>query len=344
MRRWTRELIAIDSVTGREAQLALWLERELPARGWTVELDQVSPGRLNLLARFDAAPPSLLFNTHLDTVPEAYGPDEDSVRLYGRGACDTKGILAAMLEALEDARNAGRQGLGLLLVVGEERDHSGAIHAGRTLPTPATLVVGEPTENVFLKSQKGLLSAQLCAAGIEGHSGYPENFDSAVDKLLPVLERLRRASWLAQHSAAGTTVNFAMLEGGNAFNKVAGAASAHMLFRLAEPAVEVIRRTEESLGLLPDGVHLEWYRAESSDPVDGIDVLPDHPCGVAAFGTDLPYFDWSPQRKFLVGPGSIQQAHRDVVGGDRQRGEWIDKNAQEDGARLYRELIERCCR
>ena len=62
---------------------------------------------------------------------------------------------------------------------------------------------------------------------------------------------------------------------------------------------------------------------------------------MAAFGTDLPYFGWEPRLRYLVGPGSILQAHKDPVGGDRLRGEWIDKNAQEDGARLYLELIRR---
>ena len=104
MRRWTRDLIAIDSVTGREGELAAFLARELPARGWTIRELPVQGTRRNLLASFDTEQPRICFNTHLDTVPEAYGPDEDSERLYGRGACDTKGILAAMLEALEEAR------------------------------------------------------------------------------------------------------------------------------------------------------------------------------------------------------------------------------------------------
>lgn len=357
MRAWTRDLIAIDSVTGREGELAAWLARELPARGWTVRELPVAGSRRNLLASFDSETPRLMFNTHLDTVPEAYGPDEDSERLYGRGACDTKGILAAMLEAMEDARAAGTQGLGLLLVVGEETDHVGAKAAGLALPEPEVLIVGEPTENKFLRAQKGLLTARLSAGGTEGHSGYPEVCDSAVDRLLPALEALRTASWLRGHSDEGTTLNISLLAGGDAFNKVPGLATASLMYRLAEPAKATIARVEEILapfhvviqdaevdaaGLAEPGqLVLDWHKAAASDPVEPIDVLPGHPCGVAAFGTDLPYFKWQPQKRFLVGPGNILQAHKDPVGGDRMRGEWIDKNSQEAGARLYRELIRR---
>ena len=236
MRRWTRDLIAIDSVTGREGELAAFLARELPARGWTIRELPVQGTRRNLLASFDTEQPRICFNTHLDTVPEAYGPDEDSERLYGRGACDTKGILAAMLEALEEARGQGVEGLGLLLVVGEETDHVGAKAAGEAMLEPEVLIVGEPTENKFLRAQKGLLTARLTAGGIEGHSGYPEVCDSAVDRLLPALEALRSASWLKQHSDAGTTLNISLLQGGDAFNKVPGTASASLMYRLSEPA------------------------------------------------------------------------------------------------------------
>lgn len=357
MRRWTRDLIAIDSVTGREAELAAFLARELPARGWTVRELPVAGTRRNLLASFETEQPRICFNTHLDTVPEAYGPHEDTERLYGRGACDTKGILASMLEALESARADGVEGLGLLLVVGEETDHIGAIAAGEQMLEPEVLVVGEPTENKFLRAQKGLLTGRLTAGGIEGHSGYPEVCDSAVDRLLPALEILRKADWLHRHSDNGTTLNISLLSGGEAFNKVPGLASASLMYRLSEPASAIMARVEESLADLGVRVQdalvddpgqaeagelvLDWHGAAASDPVAPIDVLPDHPCAVAAFGTDLPYFGWEPQQRYLVGPGSILQAHKDPVGGDRMRGEWIDKNAQEAGARLYRELIRR---
>jgi len=343
MRRLTRELIAIDSVTGREAAVAGFLAEGLGQRGWKVRLSEAAPGRPNLLAVFEEGSPRILFNTHLDTVPEAYGPEEDEERIYGRGACDTKGILAAMLEALEDARGAGARGLGLLLVAGEERDHVGALAAGKdpALEAPEILVVGEPTRNRFLTAQKGLLSARLEARGREGHSGYPEEFDSAVEKLIPALEVLRTAPFLVRRSAEGTTVNVSLLRGGDAFNKVAASASAMLLFRLAEPAADLIPKVEVLLARVSPEVRIRWERGQACDPIPAIDALSGFPTGVAAFGTDLSYFGWNPVRRYLAGPGSILQAHRDPAPGDPQAGEWILKREQEEGARLYRELLRR---
>ena len=191
-----------------------------------------------------------------------------------------------------------------------------------------------------MTAQKGILSARLHAAGREGHSGYPERADSAVAKLLPALEALRRADWLAGHSEEGSTVNIAMLSGGDAFNKVPGEASAVLMFRLAQPVAEVRARADALLRAASPGLAVTWEDAMASEPLDGLDALPGAATAVAAFNTDLPYFGWTPGRRYLVGPGSIHQAHRDVRGGDRRRGEWIEKSSQEEGARLYRRLIE----
>lgn len=343
MRKLTRDLIAVDSVTGNEGRIARFLQDELTGRGWEVRLFEVDGERANVYATLGEGPPRILFNTHIDTVPPAYGPEEDDRRIYGRGACDTHGLTSAMLEALEEAHQRGVGGLGLLLVVGEETDHLGAIAAGKQPqpPCPEVLVVGEPTENKFLTSQKGILAARLRAVGREGHSGYPERFESAVEKILPALEALRTADWLARDSADGNTVNISSLRGGDAFNKVPGEASATLLFRLAEPAPAVRARADALLRAACPDLQIEWGDGYSSDPVARIDALPDHPTGVAAFNTDLPYFGWQPQRWYLVGPGSILQAHRDPVDGDRERGEWIDKQEQEAGAFLYLELIEK---
>lgn len=342
MRRLTADLIAIDSVTRREAAAVRFLQEELARRGWETRRLVVDGDRENLLVSTGARPTRVLFNTHIDTVPEQYGPDEDAERIYGRGACDAKGVAAAMLEALEDARDAGIGGLGLLLVVGEERDHIGARRAGAdpALAPPAVLVVGEPTENRFMTSQKGILSARLLASGIEGHSGYPERADSAVERLLPALEAIRRAPWLVGHSEEGTTVNISLVRGGDAFNKVPGEATACLLFRLARPVAEVRARADAILRAAAPDLDVVWEDEMASGPLTGLDALPDAATAVAAFNTDLPYFGWAPSRRYLVGPGSIHQAHRDVVGGDRLGGEWIEKGAQEDGARLYRRLIE----
>ncbi|NIR47584.1 M20/M25/M40 family metallo-hydrolase, partial [candidate division KSB1 bacterium] len=218
MQQLTKDLIAIDSVSGNEGEIADFLSRELETRGMTVQPFCVSGKRNNLLATWDEQPPKIVFNTHMDTVPEQYGPHEDSERIYGRGACDTHGILAAQLEALQDLHEQGVKGLGILLVVGEETNHDGALHAGNCddISAPEVLIVGEPTENTLMASQKGCLKGDLMAYGVEGHSGYPEQYDSAVEKLIFALNRLLSASWLKKDSQTGTTLNVTIKEGGKA--------------------------------------------------------------------------------------------------------------------------------
>jgi hypothetical protein len=131
-----------------------------------------------------------------------------------------------------------------------------------------------------------------------------------------------------------------LLEGGEAFNKVPAVATAVLLFRLADPVAEVRRRAQATLESAAPGLVVQWEDATASERVEGLDAPPGAPTGVAAFNTDLPYFGWSPRRRFLVGPGSIHQAHRDPVDGSREEGEWIRKADQEEGARLYLRLIE----
>ncbi|KAA3608109.1 MAG: M20/M25/M40 family metallo-hydrolase [Planctomycetota bacterium] len=343
LHRLTKDWIAIPSVSETEHQLCLALEDELQRRGWWVRRQEVAEGRVNLLATAGEAPPRVLFNTHLDTVPGVYGPDEDSERIYGRGACDAKGILAAMLEALQQAKDRGREDLGLLLVVGEEKDHCGARVAGGDpqLPCPEVLVVGEPTDNAFMRAEKGVLAGRLRARGREGHSGYPERCDSAVEKLLDAAQSLRQAPWLADASDRGTTLNLSLLEGGDAYNKVPRQASLALMFRLDQPAEQIRRRTEAVLAPWAPEVRVEWSLESAADPLHDLDTLAGHRHGVAAFHTDLSHFGWQARRRYLVGPGSIHQAHRDLVGGDRMAAEWISKASLETGARLYAHILEK---
>ncbi|RMF63299.1 MAG: M20/M25/M40 family metallo-hydrolase, partial [Calditrichaeota bacterium] len=107
MQGLTRRLIALDSVTGNEAEICRFLRQELPPRGFSVRGFPVSGDRENLLVTTSGTPPKILFNTHLDTVPVQYGPHEDRDRVYGRGACDTHGVLAAQLEAVQDLAEEG---------------------------------------------------------------------------------------------------------------------------------------------------------------------------------------------------------------------------------------------
>ncbi len=346
----TRELIAIDSVTGNEKALTLFLVDELRRRGMQVETFEVGNGRRNILARFEAASPKILFNTHVDTVPEQYGPHEDEERIYGRGACDTHGVLAAQLEAMHDLYAQGVAGLGILLVVGEETTHDGALSAARNpeIKPPEILIVGEPTENKLMTSQKGRLKAELVVTGKAGHSGYPEKFDSAVEKLIFFISRLLDAPWIANDSQAGTTVNVIILEGGSADNQVPGLARAKLMFRCAEGYEEVKRKVLATFAAanaeLPvsstpeEHCELLWDPA-ANDPVTSLATLAGFDTRAAAYNTDIAYFGWPNTRTFLLGPGSILQAHRDLNGDNWLDGEWILKQEQITGVEVYKRLV-----
>ena len=351
MQTLTKELIAIDSTSGREGQIVDYLTTYLSEAGLTVRQFEVTSGRHNILATWEQdTHPTILFNTHIDTVAGHSGPYEDELRIYGRGACDTHGVLAAQLEALHDLKGEGRKGLGLLLVVGEEISHDGAIHAGRCpeVQEPSVLIVGEPTENRLMKSQKGRLKGDLTVHGIEGHSGYPEAFDSAVEKLGRFLNRLWQADWLVSKSDEGNTVNVTILEPSGPDNQIPGRAKVRLLFRCAEPAHHVEKKVlalfREASGALPDrpGGHphfdLKWDSARN-DPVTHLATLPDFDLGTAAYNTDIAYFGWNSCATFLLGPGSILQAHRDLHGDDWLSAEWILKEEQIRGVELYKKLV-----
>jgi len=340
----TRTLIRIDSVTPGEATLIDFLQRELARYGLHAQRLPVAPGRDNLLARFDAEPARILFNTHVDTVPPQYGPHEDAERIYGRGACDTHGILAAMLEAIDELHNEGLSGIGLLLTVDEEGgEHRGAQTAGRLVPEPDVLIVGEPTRNKLMRFQKGLLKADLRARGREGHSGYPERCDDALARLLDAIQLLRAAPWIGRDSACGNTLNVFFKSAGQAYNKVPEYVHAGLFFRLNEPMNQVKTRVER---LLRDngGLRVELEFLGGNDPIENLAVLPGWETEVAAYNTDIAHFAWRRCRTALFGPGDIAQAHRDLVDGRWEDAEWLSKEEQRRAVPLYvrlvRELLE----
>jgi acetylornithine deacetylase len=344
MHQLTKRLVEIDSVTGNEGNLTDLLETELRGRGMSVQVMPVEGNRCNLLATFDPGSSRILFNTHLDTVPEQYGPHEDDDYIYGRGACDACGILAAQLEALELLHKDGISGLGMLLDVGEERDHSGAIHAATVVPEPEIFIVGEPTENKLMAGQKGVAKADIIARGRPGHSGYPEHFLSATDILLAVLSALGSQRWPVDPILGPTTVNIGLLQGGDSHNKIAGYARAGLAFRIVEPyedlrtRVETIVRTCAEIHGIAFGpesaIAIDWL--VGNDPIFHLETIPGFETAVAAFNTDIPYFGWHTARTYLLGPGSILDAHTD--------NEKISKAEQARGVDLYCQLVREAIR
>lgn len=297
-----REMIDTPSTTGDEAGIAAILERELERDGYRVTRQEVLPGRDNLLAVRDGETPRLFFSTHIDTVPPFLPYRREGDTIFGRGACDTKGGIVAMLEAGRRLRAKGASGFGFLFVVGEEVDHSGAKAAAKLPISTRDIVLCEPTVCRVIAAQKGVVKVRLDAEGRAAHSGFPHRGVSAVDRLLATLETLRHLDW-PRHDVLGETFfNVGLISGGVAANVLAPAASAELMFRTVGPTKEILAAIDASL---VDGVRRTVLTENGPELFD----LPDgYETGVANFNTDASFLK-SLGRILLVGPGDIEVAH-----------------------------------
>jgi len=327
----TRALVDIPSVSGDEGEIAAFLATYLERRGYRVELQEAAPGRSNLFAR-DAAAPRVVFATHLDTVPPFVPSSEDADHVYGRGACDAKGILAAQITAATRLKAEGHKGVGLLYVVDEESGSLGAkVANGHSAAGQARyVVVGEPTDNRLAKGCMGSLRLSLATAGIAAHSAYPERGSSAILALLDVLADVRGAAWPADPFFGVTTCNIGTIAGGTRANVVPSAARTELHFRIAVPSADVLRALER---VVRGRASIEVHTV--TEPVR-LTELPGFESCVVRYTTDAPHLSrWG--AALVFGPGSILEAHT-----DHERVPKAELAAAVEGfARLGRTLLAR---
>jgi acetylornithine deacetylase len=301
----TRALVDIESTTNHEKNVGDYLFAHLSPlaeqRHGHLERMPVEPNRDNLFASWGQ--PMVTLSTHMDTVPPFFPSNEDNDFLWGRGACDAKGIIAAMIAAAEKLLSAGTRNFGLLFVVGEERNSAGAKAAAAAPRGSRFLINGEPTENHLALGSKGALRYEITARGKLAHSAYPELGHSAIHTLLDVLQEIRQIP-LPQDGLLGrSTLNIGTIDGGRAPNVVADLAEAEIMFRtVGEPsalreavASVVVGRAEAREVLHTPAIHLNKF--------EGL------PTTVVAFTTDIPTFNGAWGEPFLIGPGSIHVAH-----------------------------------
>ncbi len=303
------QLLAVDTTTGNENAGEAVLARLLP-EDHRLQLERLAVGgdRHNLLWSTEASP-RVLLTTHYDTVPPFHPPRLDGDLLWGRGTCDAKGILFAMLWAARRVVEAGEPRVAVLAVVGEETHSDGAKAAVQCLaprwPELRYVVDGEPTDNRFLRGALGVLGIRLETLGTGGHSAYPERGASAVHRLLDALDVLRQEEWPDDEDFGPTTVNVGRIEGGDAVNVLGRNASAELMFRVTVPASEIAERVTSLLGELPVSVEV----TTASDPMR-FHVPVGEESDIARFGSDLPYLQ-ALGKPVLYGPGSIHVAHTD---------------------------------
>lgn len=299
----TRGLVDIDSTTGREAEVAGWLARDLADRGWRVTEQPIADGRFNVYAQLDR-PPQVVFSTHFDCVPPFFPSREERGLVFGRGSCDAKGILAAQLAAAERLRTSGETRVGMLFVAGEERGSDGARVANELAPDSVRyLINGEPTDNRLGSATRGIYRVRLRALGRAAHSSFPELGESAIDKLLDALMVIRGVELPLDPVLGRTHYTVGLIEGGVAPNVVSPHASAELLFRIVGDAAPVRRALAVVEGLITIEDVLE-IAAVRMHTVAGFETA------VFPYTTDVPLLTrWG--RPLLLGPGSIHVAHTD---------------------------------
>jgi acetylornithine deacetylase len=321
----TKTLMEIPSVTGNEKAIGEFLSSHLASLGYRVERQSVSTDRFNLSAF--AGDARVFLCTHIDTVPPPTIPiREDEDFLYGRGACDTKGIIAAMLEAGERVRHEGVTTFGYLFLVGEETDSIGAKVANTLKWDSEYVIVGEPTQNKLARAQKGTMMLNLTADGRACHSGYPEHGSSAIRVLMDLINDCEKADWGNDPVLGKGTFNTGTFQGGQAANIVPPSASASMMIRTVEPRAQVEEKMRRIVG---NRATMEIVGA--SDPLP-LHVVDGFETTVVSFGSDAPHLT-NMGKRLLIGPGSILDAHT--------AGEKISKRELMEGVGLYERLVRK---
>ena len=302
----TRALVDIESITNNEERVALYLCDYLSQFAaqyhGRVERMEVEPRRFNVFAQFGDRP-IVTLSTHMDTVPPFFASREDAEFIWGRAACDTKGIIAAMLKAAEGLLESGRRNFGLLFVVGEERNSAGAFRAARERRGCEYLINGEPTENKLALGSKGALRYEVSAQGRMAHSAYPELGESAIEKLLDALAEIRKIELPVDELLGPSTLNIGTISGGRAPNIIPDQARAEVFVRLVGDSSSI----RKAIAKAADG------RAEAKVvleiPAVRLGALEGIPTTVVAYTTDIPAFGDTWGKPFLIGPGSIHVAH-----------------------------------
>jgi len=328
----TQALVDIESITGNEAPAGEYIARRLSPlvarHNGHLERMVVEPNRFNVFACW--GDPLVTLSTHIDTVPPYFASSEDDDYIYGRGACDTRGIIASMICAVDDLLAKEVRGIGLLFVVGEERNSAGAYHAAKSGRGSRFLINGEPTENKLAVGSKGAVRMEVFASGRMAHSAYPELGESAIEKLLDALAEIRRVPLPVDGLLGPSTMNIGVISGGRAPNVVADEARAELLIRLVDDGEATRQAVHEAAGEKAE------IRDILSIPAAHLGSLPGFETTVVAFTTDIPAFGGAWGEPYLLGPGSIHVAHT--------ADERVPKRQLTDAVEIYKNMVQQLLR
>jgi acetylornithine deacetylase len=263
----------------------------------------------------------------MDTVPPFFPSREDAEFIWGRGSADAKGIIASMIGAAEGLLESGVRNFGLLFVVGEERNSAGAIAAAESPRGSRFLINGEPTENKLALATKGLVRFEVEAHGKLAHSAYPELGESAIEKLLDVLQEIRKIRLPEDPLLGRSTMNIGVISGGRAPNVIPDAAMAEIAVRLVGDAAPIREAIIRAVGDRAELREVLAIPAIRFDRLDGFET------SVVAYTTDVPVFGNSWGKPYLLGPGNIHLAHTSE--------ERVPKKELLAASRIYQEMVKK---
>ena len=302
----TRALVDIESITENEERVGAFLFDHVSALasryGGHAERMEVAPRRFNVIVQWGERPVVTL-STHMDTVPPFFASREDDEFIWGRAACDTKGIIASMIHAAEALLKEGGSNFALLFVVGEERNSAGAYRAAQSPIGSIFLINGEPTENKLALGSKGALRYEIVAEGRMAHSAYPDLGESAIDKLLNALDRIRHVELPVDALLGPSTLNIGTISGGRAPNIIADQARAEIMIRLVGDSGGTREAIAKAVAGCAEAREVLEIPAVRLGSLDGIETT------VVAYTTDIPAFGGAWGQPFLIGPGTIHVAH-----------------------------------
>ena len=325
----TRQLVDIESVTNHEAAVGECLLDTLSSLGarfsGKVERCPVKADLFNVFAYW--GDPVVTLSTHMDTVPPFFPSREDAEFIWGRGSADAKGIIASMIAAAEGLLESGVRNFGLLFVVGEERNSAGAIAAAESPRGSRFLINGEPTENKLALATKGLVRFEVEAHGRLAHSAYPELGESAIEKLLDVLQEIRKIRLPEDPLLGRSTMNIGVISGGRAPNVIPDAAVAEIAVRLVGDAAPIREAIIRAVGERAELREVLAIPAIRFDRLDGFET------SVVAYTTDVPVFGNTWGKPYLLGPGNIHLAHTSE--------ERVPKKELLAASRIYQEMVKK---
>jgi len=314
-----RSLVDIESISGNEHNVGIYLERFLKHHNYTVERQDISPihknQRFNILAYpGDRRQTRILLSSHIDTVPPHYGYElREHDQIWGRGSVDAKACVATQFEAVQDllaSKAISPNDASLLFVVGEETGGDGMIAVNDLHMEWETVIFGEPTELKLASGHKGILMFTVKTHGKAGHSGYPKLGKSANHMLITALAALRILELPSSKKYGNSTLNIGQIQGGVAANVIAETAFAKIGIRIAGGDAEVVKdlvlNAVKRVDLdLEVGFYGGSYGPTYIDSdVEGFDT------SIVNYGTDIPNLQGS-HKRYLYGPGSIMVAHSD---------------------------------